>query len=65
MSWKCKHCGEVNQKQSSISEQIKMIDVLYKVLEKAGKPVPVEVLKLWVDVKNKLKEAKNEISLVL
>ena len=65
MSWECKHCGKVNKKQSSISEQVKMIDVLYKALEKAGKPVPVEVLKLWADVKSKLKEAKNEISLVL
>lgn len=65
MAWKCKHCGKVNQKESTIQENVKMIDVLYKALKKAGKPISEEALVLWKQVKIKLKEAEHESSLVL
>lgn len=56
MAWKCKHCGKVNRKESSIAENMKMIDILYKALRKGGKPISPEAMGLWNKAKIKIKE---------
>ena len=63
MAWKCKHCGKVNRKQSSVAENVKMIDVLYTALDKAGQPMPQEAKVLWDAVKSRLTEECNEKSI--